>query len=1063
MSGSFPPSRPDWSNVEVIHRGTIPPRSYFFPFDKEAAAVKADREESCSLNLSGTWKFQHSKSPFTAPQGFEQPDHNTTDWSNIQVPGHWQLQGWGYPHYTNVNYIIPVDPPNVPYDDNQTGSYVKKFTLPGAFGDQQCRLRFEGVDSAFHVYLNGHEIGYSQGSRNAHEFDVTSQLNKSGDNTLAVRVYQWSDASYIEDQDQWRMSGIFRDVLLVAFPSAHIEDFHVQTLLDDKYQDAELQVNVKAVGDGSVGLKLLDGSGQVVASDTKQASTEQTAFSLKITNPKKWTAESPNLYKLVLAFNDRYISQNVGFRRIEITDGIYKVNGQRIVFRGANRHEHHPEHGRAVPYDFMKQDLLTMKKHNINAIRTCHQPSDPRLYSLADELGFWVMDEADLECHGFATIEVHDATQEFKDLPEDSKYFAYDNAARWTSDNPVWKDQYVDRAVQLVNRDKNHPCVIMWSLGNEAFYGQNHQAMYDEIKKLDRSRPVHYEGDREAKSADLFSYMYSSVDTIIKRGEEKHFTKPVVLCEFIHAMGNGPGNIKEYIEAFYKYPRLQGGWVWEWANHGFITKDKKTGQEYMAYGGDFGDEPNDYNFIMDGVLFSNHTPTPGLIEYSKAIEPVQVLSHHNGKVTIINRYDTVSLDHLACEAQLIGDGFRKPLGPLKIPENVAPHTEATLIIPELDISEHKGDVYLELSFSLSKDTLWAPTGHVVGVSQLQVQAPQALSLPLSPTPAGAPAVTTTSDSLTVTTASTVAAFSFASGRLTSLVKANIEHLHPTLGGPQLTLYRALTDNDRPEDGQDWVKGHVQHAHEHMRNISWSTSEQNSTVSVVVKGRLAPVVLSWALDTEVTYTFSPAGAVHFSAKLTPGGLHLPSTLPRIGFELGLPLSFDTVEWFGRGPGESYNDKKESQLFGNWSASVDELWTDYEFPQEGGNRTDVRWVRFSSGSSSPSTAKGVVEAVTEQIGALLSPSDSKTKGGGGQLTARFGAAQGFSFNASRYLTKDVDDAKHPYELRELKQEFVVVRLDAFHHGLGTGSCGPKTMEEYALKVTEGKTWEFELVLE
>ncbi|ETN45231.1 uncharacterized protein HMPREF1541_10108 [Cyphellophora europaea CBS 101466] len=1096
MSGTFPPSTPDWSNIEVIHKGTLAPRSYFFLYDDEAAALKADISASSSVNLSGTWKFQHSKSPFTAPHGFEEPNYDTSTWSDIQVPSHWQLQGWGAPHYTNFNYIIPVDPPHVPYDDNQTGSYVRKFVVPKDFVDQQIRLRFEGVDSAFHVYVNGREVGYSQGSRNASEFDITAFLDTPGENTLAVRVYQWSDGSYIEDQDQWRFSGIFRDVLLVAFPHTHIEDFHVQTLLDDEYKDADLQVKVTTQGTGPIDLKLLDITGQAVASDTKHAADVSTAFSMKLANPRKWSAEDPNLYKLVLSFGGRFIAQNVGFRRIEIVNGIYKVNGRRIVFRGANRHEHHPLHGRAVPYDFMKQDLLIMKKHNINAIRTCHQPSDPRLYSLADELGFWIMDEADLECHGFSVIDQQAMPEEDKiKSAADQQNLSYDRAARWTSDNPEWKDQYVDRAVQLVNRDKNHPCVIMWSLGNEAMYGRNHQAMYDKIKTLDTSRPVHYEGDREAKSADLFSQMYSSVDSIIDFAKEENFTKPLVLCEFIHAMGNGPGNIKEYVDAFYKYPRLQGGWVWEWANHGLLSKDRKTGAEFMAYGGDFGDEPNDYNFIMDGVLFSNHTPTPGLIEYTKAIEPVQVLSHADGKVTIINRYDTISLNHLKCEAQLVGDGVKKPLGSISIPSNIDPHTEAILSIPELDVHDLKGDIYLQLDFSLANLTLWAAAGHITSTSQLQLQAPFALSASLPvPTPdAAVPSIVQHASSLTITTASTIFTLSLASGHLTSLIKSGTEHIHASLG-PHLTLSRALTDNDRPQDGQDWLRNYLHLARGHMRSISWSTDSTNRTTTVTVQARLAPPVLSWSFAATTTYTFHPSGRLHIHVTGKPQGANLPPTLPRIGLEMGLPLAFSRVDWFGRGPGESYKDKKLSQQFGNWGFdSVDDLWVDYEFPQEGGNRTDVRWVRFSAPSPTDAAlssvqhaAQGVVGQLANAMSNLFSPGaqtapPASALGGSectvdttpsapapaptapsSSLTAHFGSRPNFSFHASRYSSADVDSAKHPHELHALKRDYVILRLDADHHGLGTGSCGPKTLDEYALKV-EGGGWEFELVLE
>ena len=444
--------------------------------------------------------------------------------------------------------------------------------------------------------MNGQEAGYSQGARNPSEFDITGYVN-DGENVLAVRVYQYCDGSYLEDQDQWRFSGIFRDVYLHAFPRAHIKDFHVQTILDDKYEDADLKVKVDVEGEDELTLKLLDRAGQTMAHETTHSSGSTANFQVKVSSPKKWSAETPYLYKLVLSFGGRFIVQQVGFRRIEIKEGIYLVNGKRIVFRGANRHEHHPEHGRAVPYDFMKQDLLLMKRHNINAIRTCHQPSDPRLYALADELGFWVMDEADVECHGFATIDEAALSRGDKAKSfEEKKALVYGHSARFTSDNPEWRAQYVDRAVQVCMRDKNHACVVMWSLGNEAFYGCNFQSMYDEIKAIDQTRPIHYEGDFEAQTVDLFSQMYPQLGNIIDFAKEPNYTKPLVLCEYIHAMGNGPGNIKEYVDAFYEYPRLQGGWVWEWANHGLKKKDAKTGEELHAYGGDFGDEPNDYNF-----------------------------------------------------------------------------------------------------------------------------------------------------------------------------------------------------------------------------------------------------------------------------------------------------------------------------------------------------------------------------------------------------------------------------------------------------------------------------------
>ena len=428
---------------------------------------------------------------------------------------------------------------------------MTKFTLDEAVKDRngQLRLRFEGVDSSFTVWVNGAQVGYSQGSRNPSEFDVTSLIHMDGENELKVEVYQYCDGSYIEDQDQWWLSGIFRHVYIHSFPKVHIEDFFVQTLLDDDYKDATLKVQVQLNGSSEVSLQLLDATGKEVLS-SKETVDKKGVFELRVVEPLKWTAETPNLYTLALGIDNCHLTQNVGFRRAELVNGVFCVNGKPVKFRGVNRHEHHPDTGRAVPIEFARRDFLMMKAHNINAIRTSHYINDPRIYALCDELGLWVIDEADLECHGFGEC------GEKQPKPE-----------KFTSDNPEWESHYVDRARQMVQRDKNHPCVIMWSLGNEAFYGRNHQAMYDYIKNTDKSRLVHYEPDIEAQTADVYSRMYASVDEITKFAQEKYWTKPLVLCEYIHAMGNGPGGALEYVETFYKYPRLMGGFVWEWANH----------------------------------------------------------------------------------------------------------------------------------------------------------------------------------------------------------------------------------------------------------------------------------------------------------------------------------------------------------------------------------------------------------------------------------------------------------------------------------------------------------------
>jgi beta-galactosidase len=451
-SGQFPEVAPDWNNLSVIHRNTLPPRASFYLYDSESDAIARDPIKSRSQCLSGTWKFHLADNPFEAPD-FKNSD--ISKWSDINVPSMWQLEGHGRgPQYSNVNYTFPVNPPHVPWENNETGNYTRKFTIPENWAGTQIRLRFEGVDSSFHVWVNNKDVGYSQGARNPAEFDITQALTK-GENTLSVRVYQWSDGAYLERQDQWSLSGIFRDVFLLSFPKVHIQDFQISTELDEEYKDANLSVRIelsRSSENEEVGLKLLDGAGKdIVSTSTKAA--KNVHLQLPVKNPHKWTAETPYLYTLVLSFGDKFVAQRIGFRKTELKDGLFLINGKRIVFRGANRHEHHPDHGRSVPYEFLKQDLLLMKTHNINSIRTCHQPSDPRLYDLADELGFWVMDEADLECHGFAEIDEAALTEEQKRLSfEEKKALIYGGAARWTSDNPKWEEAYVDRAKQLVMR-----------------------------------------------------------------------------------------------------------------------------------------------------------------------------------------------------------------------------------------------------------------------------------------------------------------------------------------------------------------------------------------------------------------------------------------------------------------------------------------------------------------------------------------------------------------------------------------------------------------------------------
>ncbi|KAK7942420.1 beta-galactosidase [Apiospora aurea] len=996
---------PDWSNLQVIHRNTLPPRSHFFTYDSERDALSADVTRARSFLLSGTWGFHLTHGPFNGPTDFWQPSFDNSKWDLVKVPGMWQCQGFGKgPQYTNVNYPFPVDPPHVPYDDNECGRYVTRFQVPDRLkkDGEQWRLRFEGVDAAFTVWLNGVEIGYSQGSRNPSEFDVTQALDPDSDeNYLAVEVYQRCDGSYIEDQDQWWLSGIFRDVWLHSFPSTRFEDFHIQTLLDDEFQDATLSVDYKLSGaakDTSVTLKLLDAEGSVVLEETQVApNPSSSSFKRSIQSPHKWTAETPYLYTLVLSVKGAHVSHKVGFRRAELVDGVFCVNGNPVKFRGVNRHEHHPVSGRAVPFEFLRRDLYLMKFHNINAIRTSHYPNDPRLYELADELGFWVLDEADLECHGFGEVG--------------------EDPASFTSDNPDWEEAYVDRARQMVMRDRNHPCIIMWSLGNEAFYGRNHQAMYDEIKTLDSTRLIHYEQDYDAKTADIYSRMYTSVDDMIKFGEEEGWKKPFVMCEYAHAMGNGPGAIKEYIDAFYKYPRLMGGFVWEWANHGLLTKNAE-GEDYMAYGGDFGDEPNDYNFVMDGLCFANHTATPGLIEYSKAIEPVQVVGNDGMVVDIINRYDFVSLDHLRCDWEIISDRSQIIGREVYIPKGIKPHTTAKLVIGGFpQTTTFASETWLRLQFSRREATKWAYRGQVVAFGEVLLTPPRPLALLKTVAKAPGPRLQEVDGMIQATLANGATfGISTSTGSLCSLTRADTGPKSNLMTEPMvLDFYRALTDNDRGGPfGKEWIERRVHQTKNHFRRITTVEGEADGVCKVIVEARVAPPVLAWGVDTVTTYTISRDWCSVRVQAAKPSGPLLPATFARFGLRFAM-----------RG---SYADKKRAQHMNTWGLATDALWTDYEFPQEGGNRTDVRWVEFRD---------------------RWGGADDK----GRLLRARFGERDGASFSACHYATKDVDECAHPYELRKRKREDTVVRLDWFHMGLGTGSCGPATRPEYQLRTDRG----------
>ncbi|KAK4503341.1 hypothetical protein PRZ48_004256 [Zasmidium cellare] len=1021
--------RPDHCNEAVVRRNCLPTRSYWIP--------------NSAILLNGTWDFHLASTALGAPA----PDDTTTAFEKLVVPGHWQLQGHGKPWYTNVQYPIPVCPPDVP-TENPTGTYRRSFKVPAAWKEHQLRLRFDGVDSAYHIWVNGILVGYAQGSRNASEFDISDFVSFDDLNELQVRVYQWSDGTYIEDQDQWWLSGIFRDVHLIACPrDQRIDDYFLRTDLDKDYRHATLRatVDLRTAKGGNIALNLSElasngGKALGTTSATVDPDTTQVELTLDVPNPAKWTAETPYLYQAVItltsAGSDKHdaVQQRIGFRKVELINGLMTVNGVPIRLRGVNRHEHHPLFGRAVPIDFAKKDLLLMKTHNINALRLSHQPNDPRLLALCDELGLWVMAEADLECHGF-----YDAVARPLDIPESMDYeerkkLAFGQAAKFTSDNPAWKEAYLDRMRSVVQRDKNHTSVIMWSLGNEAFYGANHAAMYHYAKDFDPGRLVHYEGDAEAKTADMYSYMYPSIERLLKLAKEEgvkngKFEKPVVLCEYAHAMGNGPGLLHDYEEAFRSNPRLQGGFIWEWANHGLWKED----EGFYAYGGDFGDVPNDGTFVMDGVLNSKHEPTPGLHELKKAFEPVG-LEYAEGKLLVTNRYDFMNLRDLITTYKLEDFGDRTTLlaaGDLALPSIKAKQNAEVPIPDDILKWHHNGEAYLTISLKLKHSTSWAESGHEIAWIQI----------PLLPTSDSAstklrkaqtePDVTSTPTKLTIKGDAFEFVFDSARGTLVEWQSNDQAIIEKDGGGLIPSSWRPSTDNDTSNALPYWQRFGVDSLTSNLRSFAVEKSDHGNVI-VKTKLFLSPPVLAWGWNCDVDYHISACGSLRVATSMTQTGSQ-PKYVPRIGLNLRLNKALNQARWLGLGPGESYPDKKAAQRVGIWEVDdVAKLHTPYDVPQENGNRMGTKWLRLTG---SHRAGRGIRAS---------QPKESDD--------------EGFSFAVSRYTDESIQAAKHPPDLVE--EDATLLRLDANVAGVGTAACGPGVNEADQVKC---QPYQFEFLLE
>lgn len=1006
----------DLQNSNVLQKNRTESRSYFIPFSSEENALTYERGRSDRFKLlNGMWKFHFAENPYEAPADFHKESFDISGWDNVQVPHHWQMQGYDRPHYTNVNYPFPVDPPNV-LTDNPTGSYRREFHVPETWTGEQIFVRFEGVDNSFHLWVNGEAVGYNEGSRIPAEFNITDHI-RSGTNTLAVRVYKWSKSSYIEDQDMWWLSGIFRDVYLLTRPNVHIRDTFIRTVLDQDYHDAELEMDVDLTNktdqsaDGlQIKYRLLDGQmNDVISGSKKDISVNDQSkltISVPVENPRKWSAEDPYLHHVVICLKDgqgrviETLAHKVGFRSVELKNGLVLVNGVAVMFKGVNRHDNHPELGRAVTLEDMRKDIILMKQGNVNAVRTAHYPNDPQFYDLCDEYGLYVIDEADLETHGFEVIgNIHQL-----------------------SDDSEWEAAYVDRMERMVERDKNHPSIVMWSLGNESGYGVNHNAMYDWTHQRDVTRLVHYEGEcrvipysednstKEPRSSDIFSSMYTNIANLEKIGDRSDYTKPHIICEYAHAMGNGPGAFKEYWETFYEYDRLQGGFVWEWADHG-IRKQTADGAKYFGYGGDFGDEPNDYNFVLDGLVMPDRTPSPGYFEHKKVIEPVKVheFDLKAGRISIENRHDFISLDHLKLAWNVEVDGVIIQNGTLPL-EDIGPGSSRELTIPyQLPEKLVPGaDYWLNVQFTLAADANWANTGHEVAWAQFELPQKSKVDCVKSNDMALAGLEMKESDRrIYVGGADFELVFDTITGQMESWYHEGLSMIDT---GPKLQFWRAMTDNDH-RSARIWKQHGVHWLVERTDSVSWDVSDDRTKATVQVVKRVAPPILAWGIDVELTYSIYGDGDVYVDVAGVPSG-DAPETLPRIGLEMTIPKTIDHVKWYGRGPGESYIDTKEANRFGVYDKRVDELMTNYVYPQENGNRTDVGWASFTN---------------MHGMGLLTSGTNN--------------------FSAHRYSVEDFDRAQHTHELTE--KDEVHVHLDYQQHGIGSASCGPDVLPKYELR--------------
>lgn len=1008
----------DWENPQVIGINKLPAHAIGVPYSDQAEALERTKSSPYTLDLNGEWDFTLVPNPSAVPAGFWKTGYDIGNWDSIAVPSNWTMQGFDKPIYTNWKMPIPLTPPFVPQDDNPTGLYRRIFTLPQGWNGRKIILSFGGVESAFYLWVNGQKVGYSQGSRLPAEFEITDLVQK-GDNLIAVQVIRWSDGSYLEDQDHWWMAGIYRDVTLYSLPEIHLWDMFAKPVLDDDYADATLTVVTKIGGDVAqmagyrVTMQLFDADQQPVSAPTSDSITpvlneeHHVVLRQRVLQPHKWNHEQPYLYTLVVTLSDaddipvQFFSHRIGFRKVEIKNRELLINGKLVYIKGVNRHDHHDRHGKYVPLEAMLADVLVMKRHNINAVRTAHYPNDTAFYDLCDEYGLYVWDEANIETHALYNVLCHKSE---------------------------WLNAFMERTVRMVERDKNHASILVWSLGNESGYGPNHDAMAGWIHGRDPDRIVHYEGAisggptggmknfrRGHLATDLCCPMYPHLHEMVAYAEDASYDRPFIMCEYSHAMGNSCGNLKEYWQTIEAYDGLQGGFIWDWIDQG-LQKVDEHGVTYWAYGGDFGDTINDRNFCINGLVFPDRTPHPALIEYKKLIQPVAVdaLDVLQGRIAIVNKQDFSTFAGIDGRWEVAVDGQIVQRGVLPMLE-IAAGKSAEITLPYTAPNLYAGaEAFLTLRFTLKEDTNWAQAGHEIGWEQFKLPFGGSIT-PQLHTDTPTVNVNESAEQIAIVGNAFTLTFDKATGQIASFNYAGTALL---ASGMQFNAWRAPTDNDGviydPErEGKQlqlWLAAGLNDLQSTCDTLRWEQTD-NGTVTVKTVHAMQSRKVAHGFRHTTTYRIDGNGDIQTTHHVVCDP-DLPY-LPRIGITLVLPAGFEQFTWLGRGPSESYADRKAGMAVGRYAGTVDEQYVPYIMPQENGNKTDVRWA-----------------AVTNEAGAGL------------LISADFL----IETSVSHYTANDLYAAMHTNELTRRPETYWTV--DLAQSGLGVGSCGPMTLPQYLI---------------